>query len=77
MQMQQAYHEYNAQAQSNNKTRGHFMVDLCRPGHLTACLRCFQEAINCKDDNWDAQFGKPECMQAVECSLLTYLSGIA
>ena len=35
------------------------MVDLCKPGHLTACLRCFQEAINCKDDNWDAQFGKP------------------
>jgi hypothetical protein len=56
--MQGAYDEYNARAQSTGKSRGHFMVDLCRPGHLTACLRNFQETVNCRDDSWDAQFGE-------------------
>jgi len=56
--MQGAYDEYNGRAQSTGKSRGHFMVDLCRPGHLTACLRNFQEAVGCRDDSWDAQFGE-------------------
>lgn len=55
--MQQAYDEYNEKASTSGKSRGHFMVDLCRPGHLTACLRNFQECIACREDNWDAQFG--------------------
>ena len=57
-QMQHAYDEYNERARATNKSRGHFMVDLCRPGHMTACLRNFQEATGCTDDNWESQFGK-------------------
>lgn len=57
LQMQEAYEEYNKSAVESGKSRGHFMVDLCRPGHLTACLRNFQTAIDCREDNWDAQFG--------------------
>lgn len=57
LQMQAAYAAYNRGAVDSGKSRGHFMVDLCRPGHLTACLRSFQSAINCREDNWDAQFG--------------------
>lgn len=58
MQMQHAYDEYNERARALNKSRGHFMVDLCRPGHMTACLRNFQEATHCTDDNWESQFGR-------------------
>ena len=58
VQMQAAYDDYNDHARSSGKSRGHFIVDLCRPGHLTICLRNFQERIKCNDDNWDAQFGK-------------------
>ena len=75
LQMQQAYTEYNAQVQSSSKSRGHFMVDLCKPGHLTACLRCFQEAVNCKDDSWDAQFGEQEGTR--DLALPVYGSNIA
>ena len=32
-------------------------MDICRPGHMTACLRNFQETIKSNDDNWDAYFG--------------------
>ena len=53
----QAYKEYNARAVELGRSRGHFLVDLCRPGHMTACLRTFQETIHCNDDNWDAHFG--------------------
>lgn len=60
VQMQAAYDEYNDHARSSGKSRGHFIVDLCRPGHLTICLRNFQERIKCNDDNWDAQFGELE-----------------
>ena len=55
----QAYREYNARAVELGRSRGHFLVDLCRPGHMTACLRTFQETIHCNDDNWDAHFGAP------------------
>ena len=53
----QAYRQYNARAVELGRSRGHFLVDLCRPGHMTACLRTFQETIHCNDDNWDAHFG--------------------
>lgn len=56
--MQKAYDEYNDRVRATGKSRGHFMVDLCRPGHLTACLRNFQEATGCSDENWESQFGE-------------------
>ena len=56
--MQRAYNEHNEQEVLAKRTRGHFMVDLCRPGHMTACLRTFQSVIRCNNENWDAQFGK-------------------
>lgn len=40
--MQEAYEEYNEHAEASGNSHGHFMVDLCRPGHMTACLRTFQ-----------------------------------
>jgi hypothetical protein len=40
--MQEAYNEYNEHAEASGNSHGHFMVDLCRPGHMTACLRTFQ-----------------------------------
>ena len=67
MQMQEAYDEYNDHARSSGKSRGHFVVDLCRPGHLTICLRNFQERIKCNDDNWDAQFGTACVLQLLAC----------
>ena len=57
MEMQRAYYEYNTRERDLAHSRGHFLVDLCRPGHMTACLRNFQETIHCNDDNWDAHFG--------------------
>lgn len=57
LQMQEEYSLENEHVKSAGKSRGHFMIDLCRPVHLTLCLRSFQDAIHCTDDNWDAQFG--------------------
>lgn len=57
LQMQHVYDDYNEHVRSSGKGYGHFMVDMCRPGHLTICLRSFQNRIHCTDDNWDAQFG--------------------
>ena len=73
LQMQAAYDEYNDHAKSSGKSRGHFVVDLCRPGHLTICLRNFQERIKCNDDNWDAQFGKMTIMIAAYTSVIIRL----
>ena len=56
--MQHAYDEYNERARATGKSRGHFMVDLCSPGHMTACLRNFQEATRCTDDTWESSFGE-------------------
>ena len=56
--MQHVYDDYNEHVRSSGKGYGHFMVDMCRPGHLTICLRSFQNRIHCTDDNWDAQFGE-------------------
>lgn len=36
--------------------KGHFMVDLSKPGHLTACLTEFRVSIGATLDNWDAAF---------------------
>ena len=55
--MQEEYSLENEHVKSAGKSRGHFMIDLCRPVHLTLCLRSFQDSIHCTDDNWDAQFG--------------------
>ena len=56
-QMQHAYDDYNERARATGKSRGHFMVDLCSPGHMTACLRNFQEATRCSDETWESSFG--------------------
>eukprot|EP00208_Stichococcus_sp_RCC1054_P006187 CAMPEP_0206139636 /NCGR_PEP_ID=MMETSP1473-20131121/6804_1 /ASSEMBLY_ACC=CAM_ASM_001109 /TAXON_ID=1461547 /ORGANISM="Stichococcus sp, Strain RCC1054" /LENGTH=525 /DNA_ID=CAMNT_0053533509 /DNA_START=135 /DNA_END=1712 /DNA_ORIENTATION=+ len=70
LQMQQAYAEANEHAVAAGNSRGHFMVDLCRPGHMTACLRTFQETIGCNDDNWDAHFAENwESSDMVDCIL--------
>ena len=63
--MQRAYDEYNDRARASGKSRGHFMVDLCRPGHMTACLRNFQETIKSNDDNWCAQSAWCRCQFAL------------
>ena len=42
LQMEDAYRVYNEQAAVTGKTRGHYIVDLSKPGHLTACLASFQ-----------------------------------
>jgi hypothetical protein len=62
--MQRAYQLYNDQARASGKTRGHFVIDLSRPGHLTGCLRQFQECIGASDDNWDALFSECLCLPA-------------
>ena len=41
--MQKAYHQYNAAPKEGS--RGHYLVDLCTPGHMTACLTDFQVII--------------------------------
>ncbi|GAB4824161.1 hypothetical protein N2152v2_011207 [Parachlorella kessleri] len=56
LQMQRVYQQYNEEARAAGRSRGHFIVDLSRPGHLTACLRTFQESVGCTDDNWDSAF---------------------
>ena len=58
MQQCAAYTDYNQHARAAGRSRGHFVVDLSKPGHLTACLRTFQETIACPDESWDAQFGE-------------------
>ena len=45
LQMMEAYDTYNEEAMAAGRSRGHFMVDLSRPGHLTSCLRTFQERL--------------------------------
>ena len=71
VQMQKAYAEYNERAESMHRgSHGHFLVDLCRPGHMTACLRAFQSAVRCNDDNWDAQFGELPTSMSCQCAFL-------
>jgi hypothetical protein len=68
--MQRAYQAYNDAARASGKTRGHFVIDLSRPGHLTACLRQFQERVGATDDNWDAAFAEAwTSADMVDCML--------
>lgn len=39
--MQKAYEATNAELKAAGKPP-HFVVDLCKPGHMTACLKDFQ-----------------------------------
>lgn len=36
--MQKIYNDYNEKSHK----KGHYMIDLCKPGHLTTCLRDFR-----------------------------------
>lgn len=56
LQMEAAYAAHNAAAVERGASKGHFMVDLSKPGHLTACLTQFQESVGASTDNWDAAF---------------------
>eukprot|EP00879_Flechtneria_rotunda_P019553 GHRR01020540.1.p1 GENE.GHRR01020540.1~~GHRR01020540.1.p1 ORF type:complete len:440 (+),score=147.39 GHRR01020540.1:1011-2330(+) len=56
LQMEAAYRAYNLEARGSGRSKGHFMVDLSKPGHLTACLTQFQSSIGSTIDNWDAAF---------------------
>lgn len=56
LQMEEAYKKYNMQAIHEGKSKGHYMIDIARPGHMTACLSTFQENIGATEDNWDAAF---------------------
>jgi energy-coupling factor transporter ATP-binding protein EcfA2 len=54
--MQRAYNEENAALRASGRSRGHFIADLSKPGHLTARLRAFQAAIGATEDDWNAAF---------------------
>uniref|UniRef100_A0A383W9H0 Uncharacterized protein n=1 Tax=Tetradesmus obliquus TaxID=3088 RepID=A0A383W9H0_TETOB len=56
LQMDDAYKAYNQAAIESSRSKGHFMVDMSKPGHLTACLTQFQSCIGSTLDNWDAAF---------------------
>eukprot|EP00878_Enallax_costatus_P013382 GHUV01013993.1.p1 GENE.GHUV01013993.1~~GHUV01013993.1.p1 ORF type:complete len:362 (+),score=100.78 GHUV01013993.1:430-1515(+) len=56
LQIETAYKQYNKDAVDSGRSKGHFIVDLSKPGHLTACLRQFQDCIGSTLDNWDAAF---------------------
>ncbi len=40
--MEAGYRLYNEQAVLGGRSKGVFVVDICRPGHMTACLTTFQ-----------------------------------
>ena len=42
LQLEEGYRQYNEQAVGSGRSKGFFMVDICRPGHMTACLTTFQ-----------------------------------
>lgn len=80
LQMEEEYKHYNDQAVASGRSRGHFMVDLCRPGHITACLTTFREVLGATSDNWDAAFQEHwDSTDVVDCILsyvATYLLNI-
>jgi energy-coupling factor transporter ATP-binding protein EcfA2 len=57
MAMQRAYEQANEELIQDGG-EPHFVVDLCRPGHMTACLKDFQVQTHSSQDNWDAAFKK-------------------
>lgn len=56
LQLEDAYRRYNEDAAASGKSKGHFIVDLTKPGHMTACLSTFMETLKANTDNWDASF---------------------
>lgn len=56
LQMETAYTRHNEAAIASGKSKGHFVVDITKPGHMTACLTTFMETIKASTDNWDAAF---------------------
>ncbi|MEW5306746.1 MAG: hypothetical protein WDW36_009189 [Sanguina aurantia] len=56
LQLEGAYRTCNAALVASGRSKGHFWVDLCKPGHMTACLTTFQETLRATTDNWDAAF---------------------
>lgn len=59
--MQEAYARSSAALRSSGSSRGHFMVDLTRPSHLTACLAAYRDRLGISEDAWDAQFSSSWC----------------
>ncbi|KAG2499585.1 hypothetical protein HYH03_002527 [Edaphochlamys debaryana] len=55
LQLEDAYRRFNADAVAKGG-KGYFVIDLCRPGHMTHCLSTFMETIGASMDNWDAAF---------------------
>lgn len=41
--LEEAYRSYNEQAVASGTSKGHFIVDITKPGHMTACLRTYME----------------------------------
>lgn len=70
LQMEDVYLAYNTQAISSSRSQGSFIVDLCKPGHMTTCLTTFQETIGASIDNWDAAFSDQwKTSDLVDCIL--------
>lgn len=68
--MEEAYRKSNQAALSSGRSRGHFIVDLAKPGHMTACLSTFQSKIGASIDNWDAAFSESwKTADLVDCIL--------
>mmetsp|Transcript_19938 Transcript_19938/g.32847 ORF Transcript_19938/g.32847 Transcript_19938/m.32847 type:complete len:547 (+) Transcript_19938:1775-3415(+) len=53
--MMQRYKEFNKKRTAEGKGPL-FVVDLCRPGYMNECLKCFMRTIKVDKDNWDANF---------------------
>eukprot|EP00892_Ulva_mutabilis_P002607 jgi/Ulvmu1/12347/UM089_0031.1 len=65
--MLKAYREANEHFHTNKQPE-HFVIDLCSPGHMTACLKDFQDIIGSARENWDANFSeKWSCSDMVDC----------
>lgn len=74
--MMRTYEATNADLKAAGKSP-HFIVDLCKPGHMTACLKDFQEIIGCSVDNWDATFSEQwTCSDLVDCIISYAVSKI-
>ncbi|GAX81460.1 hypothetical protein CEUSTIGMA_g8889.t1 [Chlamydomonas eustigma] len=70
LQIEAGYRVYNEEALCTNRSKGVFMVDICRPGHMTACLSTFQEVIGSTVENWDASFSEQwRTSDLVDCIL--------
>lgn len=70
LQIEEAYRKANENLVAQGKSRGHFMVDLAKPGHMTACLTTFQSVIGATIENWDAAFSEQwKTSDLVDCIL--------